>query len=570
MRLRIRVFLLMLIALVPAVAIQLYNEFDLRQRRETEVREATLEGARLVAANMSAVLEGSRQLLVALAELPAIQSLDRNRCAETLGMLLAAALPAYANIAVADMNGNLVCLGRQPLVKDLPGVSDRTYFRDAKQTGAFVIGEYAVSRSRNERILPVAQPILRENEMVGVLIAGLDLEWLQQHFGRLPLQEGTVLTITDRDGTILVSLPAGQHWVGQEIPSAHQSYVLGDMDHTAELTDLDGLVRVFAYAPVNHPPLGFAVAIGVDKQRALAPIDAATVRGLSLILGGLMIGMAAAWAFNRYFIDQPVNVLLETTRRWTAGDYGARVGVKSAKTELEELGHSFDTMAERLQQHLLQKDMLLREVNHRIMNSLQLLSSVLGLQRRRMADPEAVAQFDQARRRIQSMAVVHRRLSRHDAAEALDFQSFIQELITEIARSVGAGEVGGAIEVDIAPIRLPSDKLIPLALIVFELMTNALKYARVPKEGTMLRVSCVVGEDGTLKLQVKDSGPGLPADFEQKKGIGMQLVSTLVRQLRGAMTTETSASGTCITVTVPLDVAAGDGDAAKTRAGSTR
>ncbi|HEX6979356.1 MAG TPA: histidine kinase dimerization/phosphoacceptor domain -containing protein [Alphaproteobacteria bacterium] len=570
MRLRIRVFLLMLVALVPAIAIQLYNEFDLRHRRESEVREAALEDAQLVAANMSAILEGSRQLLVALAELPAIQSLDRNRCAETLGMLLAAELPAYANIAVADMSGNFVCQGHQSFVGDLPVVSDRTYFRDAKQTGAFVVGEYAAGRSQSGEVLPVAQPIMRANEMVGVLVAGLDLGWLQQHFQRRPLQEGTVLTITDHGGTILVSLPAGQHWVGQEIPEAHRPYVLGDMDRTAELTDLDGLVRVFAYAPVNYPPLGFAVAIGVDKQRALAPINSATVRGLSLILGGLVIGLAAAWAFNRYFIDQPVNVLLETTRRWTAGDYGARVGVKSAKTELEELGYSFDTMAERLQQHLLQKDMMLREVNHRIMNSLQLLSSVLGLQRRRMADPEAVAQFDQARRRIQSMAVVHRRLSRHDAAEALDFRSFIQELITEIARSVGAGDVGGAIEVDIAPVRLRSDKLIPLALIVFELMTNALKYARVPRRGTMLRVSCVVSEDGTLKLQVTDSGPGLPDDFEQKKGLGMQLVGTLVRQLRGSMTTETSATGTNFTVTVPLGAAAGDDVSAGTQPGPAR
>jgi two-component sensor histidine kinase len=551
MGLRIRLFLLVLIAVLPAIAIQIYTEIDLRRAREAEIHEQALRQANLVATGMLDVLEGSRQLLVAVARLPPVQALESKACSDALRSMLSE-LPAYTTVGAANRAGWMICSAAGD-VSSPPSVRDRTYFRDALLTNGFVIGEFGVGRVTRANALPVAQPIHLAGETVGVLVAGLDLNWLDGHLRRRETPIGSVLIVVDRNGTVLASLPDGrERWVGHRLPEAHRPYVFGDQSTTVDLTDLDGNERVFAYVPINFPPAGLAVAVGLDKRRALAPVETAMFRGFFLIFTGLGIGLVAAWLVGRYFVRRPVNALLDATRSWQHGDYSARVALPDRASEIGRLGHAFDEMAERLQHQLRQKDLLLREVNHRIMNSLQLLSSVLALQRRRILDPEARNQFEQARRRIQSLALVHRRLHRRDTTDAVEFGHFLEELCADVARTLGSEERPLSVEVVADPIELSADKVIPLALIVYELLTNAFKYAR-PQTGVRnLRVAAVRDPGGMLIVSVSDNGPGLPPDFEQRAGLGMKLVQTLLLQLHGTMETASGPDGTTATVAVPL------------------
>jgi two-component sensor histidine kinase len=279
------------------------------------------------------------------------------------------------------------------------------------------------------------------------------------------------------------------------------------------------------------------------------------LRGFLLIFTGLGIGFVAAWLVGRYFVGRPVSALLDATRSWQHGDYAARAALADRSSEIGRLGHAFDEMAERLQRQLGQKDLLLREVNHRIMNNLQLLSSVLALQRRRIVDPEARIQFEQARRRIQSLALVHRRLQRRDNSDLVELGGFLEGLCTDVVRTLTTDERPLPVEVTSDPIEISPDKAIPIALIVNELLTNAFKYA-VPRNGARsLRVAAVRDPAGMLVIGVSDSGPGLPPDFEQRAGLGVKLVQTLLLQLHGTMETASSAEGTTVTVVLPLGAA---------------
>jgi two-component sensor histidine kinase len=548
MGLRIRLFLLVAIAVLPALVIQVATEVDLRSNRVAELHEDALRQAGAIAGTMLEILDGSRQLLLALSHLPSVESLNPQACSDVLTTMIGE-LSSYAIVGAIGREGRLVCDATgAPAALDL---RDRTYFRDALLTNGFVVGEFLVGSMTGAAVLPVAHPIYRGQETVGVLFAGLNLRWLESQLKRRRMPEGAVIMVVDRGGTIIASLPEGNgRWIGYQLPDAHRPFIFGDRSQSAELVDLDGVDRIFAYVPVNFPPPGFAVAVGLNKRDALAPIDRAMVLAVALMLSGLLLGCIGAWLVGRYFVSRPIRALLEATRRWHDGDYGARAGLDRRSAEIGRLGQSFDEMAERLELQLRQKDLLLREVNHRTMNSLQLLSSVLAMQRRRITDAAAREQFEQARRRIQSLALVHRRLYRGEVTGTVDIGRFFDELCHDVVRTFASPERPIPLEYVTDNPEVARDKVIPLALIVYELLTNAVKYA-VPGGGERwLQVSVLRRDDGVV-IAVRDNGPGLPKDVDQRSGLGMKLVQTLCLQLHGVAETSSTEEGTCIRVIVP-------------------
>ena len=131
---------------------------------------------------------------------------------------------------------------------------------------------------------------------------------------------------------------------------------------------------------------------------------------------------------------------------------------------------------------------LLKEVNHRVKNSLQLVASLLGLQRARIKDPEARRQFDEAGRRINTVAKIHQRLYKDENVDRVAFDKFLQDLCDELNTAVGDGHKV-TVSCEASSCQLPTEDVIPLALIVNELVTNALKYSYPDGDGA-IRVSC--------------------------------------------------------------------------------
>ena len=191
------------------------------------------------------------------------------------------------------------------------------------------------------------------------------------------------------------------------------------------------------------------------------------------------------------------------------------------------------------------REALLHEVNHRVKNSLQLVSSLLSLRASRSTDPELRAGLAEARSRIGVVAQVHRRLYQAGTHGRIDdLASFLRELSDD---TVAALDPEGRINLTfISPteneahaVRAPIDRAVPMALIVSELVTNAVKYAFPDGQDGTIRVSVqrVEEEDGMLAISVKDDGIGLPEDFDPtaSSGVGMRVVTTLVKQLRARL-----------------------------------
>lgn len=187
--------------------------------------------------------------------------------------------------------------------------------------------------------------------------------------------------------------------------------------------------------------------------------------------------------------------------------------------------------------------LLLRELNHRVTNHLQMITAMLGLQASRQAEASVRESFDKAIRRIHTLAELHGRLYRDDGFDAVDMRAYLGDVCDGLRGAV-LPEQRVALECRAAPIRLTVDQAVPLGLIVSELATNAAKYAFPgDRTGRLVVRLDAVGEHATLS--VADDGIGLPRSPETTgTGIGLGMVNGLARQIGGTLTVESDAGTT--------------------------
>lgn len=227
----------------------------------------------------------------------------------------------------------------------------------------------------------------------------------------------------------------------------------------------------------------------------------------------------------------------------TAGPFGGTVLMHIDVTEIK-------SMEAALRKLVGQKSTLLREVNHRVKNSLQLVSSLLTLQTLSLPNEAARAHFQDARSRIEAIARVHNRLYQADQFQTIEFGTYLNELCEDLARASG-GDSMCHVTVRSDIIDLPIDQAAPLGLIANELITNAIKH----RGGQPARVDVSFRhEGGGLVLSVSDQGPGLPANFDIRKGrsLGMRLITSLSGQIRAKVIIVPAARGTEFRIELPI------------------
>lgn len=207
--------------------------------------------------------------------------------------------------------------------------------------------------------------------------------------------------------------------------------------------------------------------------------------------------------------------------------------------------------AARIEASLHEKEILLREVHHRVKNNLQIISGLLYLQSEAGTSPEAAEMFAMSRNRISSMALVHEEIYRSDDFSGVNLKSYAAKLLPRIVNS-GRGSRRIECVLEIEDVWVSIDKAVPLGLIMNEIVTNALKHAFAGRDsGTILVRMSRQGE--RLKVEMRDDGVGLPQGFDPDASptLGMQLISNLTRQLKGELVVEGN-GGTRFLLDLPL------------------
>lgn len=205
-----------------------------------------------------------------------------------------------------------------------------------------------------------------------------------------------------------------------------------------------------------------------------------------------------------------------------------------------------------IEQALTEKEALLREIHHRVKNNLQIISSLLSLQERRIQGAEGKQVVQESRNRVQSIALIHQNLYQQENLSRIHMEPYLTQLSEQIRRSFDLGQREIDIQLEVDPVELDVDSAIPLGLITNELLTNALKYAFTEAERGRIEVSFTKKGDDQWLLRVHDDGVGIP----QKKlvadgdAFGMKLIRTFAQKLQSTLQIDTQ-MGTAISLRIP-------------------
>jgi two-component system, sensor histidine kinase PdtaS len=187
----------------------------------------------------------------------------------------------------------------------------------------------------------------------------------------------------------------------------------------------------------------------------------------------------------------------------------------------------------RQKDHLIQQNKILREESdHRLMNGLQLVASLLSMQSRITNDVETAAQLTFASNRVATIARVHRNLHALDRVESVKFKQYLENLCRDLSGLLSIENPENVLVVEGIELKIPTTIGIPLGLIVSELVTNSIKYG---KGKITVRLDAI--PDKRYALSVSDNGPGLPTGFDPalSKGLGMKLIMSLIDQIGGEL-----------------------------------
>jgi two-component sensor histidine kinase len=204
---------------------------------------------------------------------------------------------------------------------------------------------------------------------------------------------------------------------------------------------------------------------------------------------------------------------------------------------------------EQIKASLKEKDVLLKEIHHRVKNNMQIISSLIRLQSREIEDEKARRIFEISQNRIRSIALIHEALYQSGDLSQIDFSSYIRRLTTHLLTIYRPKGTALELNLDVEKILLDINKAIPCGLIINELVSNAMKHAFPVDRGGEIGVS-LAEKDGVCTLIVKDNGKGFPegVDFKSTDSLGLQIVNDLVQQLEGDIRLEQN-MGTAFVIT---------------------
>jgi two-component sensor histidine kinase len=292
------------------------------------------------------------------------------------------------------------------------------------------------------------------------------------------------------------------------------------------------------HSPAMSPPLPGGVWPEPTTQLVALPM---TVRGDDTdLLGVLVVGVNP-----RLRLDEPYMDFLKLVAAQLAASASTLQSIdeemRAAKIR-ERLIDDLQQAKQELQAQVRQKELLLREVNHRVKNSLQIVTSILQLQVPYVHTAAADAMRNAATR-VMAIATVHERLYKGENVASVELDRFLADLCHEIGRAYGCSD---RIVARVERIAVPTDMAVPMALIINELVTNVIKHVGPPCD-----IAVKADSGSSLKLTVSDQGAGPPLE-NASHGLGSRIIQAFSSQLRATVETKRRSPGYTVELTVPL------------------
>jgi len=607
--LTLRLCILVLIAIFPAIVIQGYNEYELRKAREADIRQQVIQITKQFGEEIGELREGARQLLLALAQLPAVRLRDTDSCSEHFTALKS----QYANyglLAAADTEGKIFCASA-PIGNW--SVADQPFFKRAMAREGLAVGNYWADPATGQRMIHFAVRFGdADGRAAGVVFAGLDLGWLSEHLRERGLSPTSSILIADREGNIVARLPNPEALVGKNMRKSHEAIMDGDTAGWEEAVGVDGTTRIFGYVPPALPPKDFFLSAGQSKAEAFAAIDDATKRGIALIVFGLLAATLAAIFGARKFLREPIEGLLSVATEWRNGNDDARVRVQDPGSEIGHLEAAFNAMADALAaRHAAQKraeaelrhlnatlesrveqrttelanankakSMFLANISHELRTPLNAIIGFGEMIHRQILGPIGVPAYQEYAQHIHQsgmhlLSLVEEMLdlSKVEAGK-LEIErvptkpgTLLAESLVMLRPTAEAAKVEIVVNRDASAWPVLECDPVKLKQVFVNLLGNAIKFTPA---GGQVTVSDEI-DDVSFRIRISDTGVGMRAEEiplvvqpfyrtasaydakHQGAGLGLPFAKAVVELHGGSLAIESRlAAGTTVTISLPL------------------
>ncbi|MDO9712739.1 PDC sensor domain-containing protein [Paracraurococcus lichenis] len=348
MKLATRLRLLIALALLPPLAVQTWTGLQQWRRRDAELQAEAVAYSRALQADLVRTAEGVRQLLVALAEIPAIRNADVQACTTYL-QAVARQFPSYALLAVNDADGSILCNSGGAA----PGAysnAARAYHQRAMTSGGFAAGDLVTGVATGRRSLHFALPFRRPTgELGGIVLASLDQTRLAAQLAAAALPSGALAVLLDPSGTVAAGVEDGRpvlnDWVGRPAPAVLRAALQVPAPIAVVAAGPDGVARLFGAVPPDPALGGIVVAAGLDQDRALADLRQLTESTVLALSFGAVLALGAGTLGARRFVLVPLARLMAAADRVGGGDLAARSDLGRHAGSMRDLGAAFDRMA---------------------------------------------------------------------------------------------------------------------------------------------------------------------------------------------------------------------------------
>jgi len=374
-----RLSLLVLAATMPLMLLLVLSAMADGQRVLETARDRVVQLARLAAEQQDDMVQEASGLLRVLARVPDVRLLSGAECDGLLGAVISDH-PRINVLAVAGVDGTVTC-STNPGGKGL-SVADRTYFQEAlasRSTTAAVMSAVTISCGTGKPAMFFAAPLERSpesDEPLGVIIAGLDFDWFARLSNRtLELRDQLVQVLDSRDGAVLAEAPDAGHRTGQRFPNhpVIEAFKSAPNGGSTQAMDLDGVSRVFGFAPLPGHAAGLLVAIGLREADVRAAADQRFWLSIGIAFAATGFAMLTAWLIAKLTVLRPIDALVQAAALVGSGDLSARASIGcGAAAELRSLGTAFTRMAKRLQARdgriaAMQREIAISEGHHRLL-----------------------------------------------------------------------------------------------------------------------------------------------------------------------------------------------------------